>query len=106
VTRKLAPTSRGAIKLARQFGDALLCVRHRTDPQAEFRYTTVELLVEKVAMQPRLEKMVTLRIGPGEYALHAVIRAAGGKWDPVIKLWHLPKRVATILRLGQRVVQK
>lgn len=47
VTRKLSPESRGALKLARQFGDALICVRHRSDDKGEYRYTTVELLVEK-----------------------------------------------------------
>ena len=47
VTKKLATTNRGAIKLAQQFGNALVCVRHRTDSEARFRYTTVELLVGK-----------------------------------------------------------
>jgi hypothetical protein len=58
VTKKLSPASRGALKLARQFGDALVCVRHRSDDRGEYRYTTVELLVDKVRVQPRTDQVV------------------------------------------------
>jgi hypothetical protein len=104
VTKKLPTTSRGAIKLARQFGDALVCVRHRVDAEARFRYTTVELLVEKVEMLPRQSRMVRIRIHRDEYALRTVVRAAGAVCDTRTGLWQLPKRVATILRLSHRIV--
>jgi hypothetical protein len=105
VTKKLATTNRGAIKLAQQFGDALVCVRHRTDSEAKFRYTTIELLVDKVEMQPRQSKMVHIRIHPHEYGLRTVVRAAGAVCDRRSGLWHIPKRVATVLRLTGRIVQ-
>ena len=104
VTKKLATTNRGAIKLAQQFGEALVCVRHRTDAEAKFRYTTVELLVDKVEMRPRQSKMVNIRVNPKEYGLRTVVRAAGAVWDNKVGLWRIPKRVATILRLTGRVV--
>ena len=105
VTKKLAVANRGAIKLAQQFGDALVCVRHRTDSEAKFRYTTVELLVAKVEMQPRQSKMVHLRVNPREYGLKTVVRAAGAVCDSKTGLWRIPKRVATVLRLTSRIVQ-
>ncbi|GAB4113882.1 MAG: hypothetical protein Fur0014_16640 [Rubrivivax sp.] len=105
VTKKLATTDRGAIKLAQQFGDALVCVRHRVDPEARFRYTTVELLVEKTEMRPRQSKMVLVRVDRHEYGLRTVVRTAGAVCDPRTGLWHLPKRVATVLRLTDRIVQ-
>ena len=105
VTKKLAVTDRGAIKLAKQFGPALVCVRHRTDPEARFRYTTVELLVERNEMQPRQSKIVSIRIHPREYGLRTVVRAAGAVWDSKAGLWRIPKRVATVLRLTGRIVQ-
>jgi hypothetical protein len=105
VTKKLATTNRGAIKLAQQFGDALVCVRHRTDSEARFRYTTVELLVDKAEMQPRQSKMVNIRVNPKEYGLRTVVRAAGAVWDSKVGLWRIPKRVATVLRLTGRIVQ-
>ena len=105
VTKKLATDNRGAIKLAQQFGEALVCVRHRVDSEAEFRYTTVELLVEKVAMRPRETKMVHIRVNPKEYGLRTIVRAAGGAWDSKVGHWKIPKRVATVLRLSRRIVQ-
>ena len=105
VTKKLAATDRGAIKLAHEFGESLVCVRHRTDSEARFRYTTVELLVEKVEMRPRQAKMVNIRVNPKEYGLRTVVRAAGAVWDGKLGLWRIPKRVATVLRLTGRIVQ-
>ena len=105
VTKKLATTNRGAIKLAQQFGDSLVCVRHRTDAGATFRYTTVELLVDKTEMQPRQAKMVNVRVNPKEFGLRTVVRAAGAVWDSKLGLWRIPKRVATVLRLTGRIVQ-
>jgi hypothetical protein len=105
VTKKLARTDRGAIKIAQQFGESVVCVRHRTDPEARHRYTTVELLVEAAEMQPRQQKMVHIRVNPKEYGLQAAVRAAGGVWDHRVRLWRLPKRVATVLRLTARVVE-
>lgn len=106
VTKKLARTDRGAIKIAQHFGDAVVCVRHRTDPEARCRYTTVELLVEAAEMQPRQAKMVHIRVNPKEHDLWAAVRAAGGTWDYQAQLWQLPQRVATVLRLSARIVPK
>lgn len=105
VTKKLSPESRGALKLARQFGDALICVRHRSDNKGEYRYTTVELLVEKVPIRPRTENIVGIRIGPDEKPLQSVVRSAGGTWDYKAKVWRLPRRVVGILKLADRITQ-
>ena len=106
ITKKLSPMSRGAIKLSRQFGESLICVRHRVDARGEFRYTTVELLVDKAHIQPRVETQVAVRIGPTEHPLQMVVRAAGAAWDGKARLWRMPKRLAGILRLTSRIVQK
>lgn len=106
ITKKLAPDSRGAIKLSRQFGAALVCVRHRVDAKAEIRYTTVELLVDKTPIQPRIEHFVAIRIGPREYPLQTVVRAAGAIWDGKERVWRMPRRLAGILRLASRIVNK
>jgi hypothetical protein len=104
VSKKLSTTNRGAITLAREFGDALVCVRHRVDAEARFRYTTVELLIEKAEMRPRQVKMVNIRVHSKEYGLRNVVRAAGAVWDSKVGLWRIPKRVATVLRLTARIV--
>lgn len=74
VVKKLAVSSRGAIKLAQQFGETLVCVRHRVDSKGEFRYTTVELLVDKAPIRPRVEAMVGVRIGGNELSLQRVVK--------------------------------
>ncbi|MCW5637151.1 MAG: hypothetical protein KIT17_27735 [Rubrivivax sp.] len=104
VIKTLAPGDRGAIALARQYGRALVCVRYRTDARGKVRHTTVELLVGSTPIRPRASKLVHIRIQPHERALHAMIEAAGGRWDAQHRLWRLPSRVATILNLRARIV--
>lgn len=106
VLKKLAPDQAGAKKLAQKYGDALVCVRHRTDPGGGTRYTTVELLVERVPIKPRTDRVVGVKIDFHERALQAVVRAAGARWDPQAKLWRMPRRVAGTLRLHERIVDK
>jgi hypothetical protein len=105
VIKKLDPSNRGAITLAQQFGSTLICVRHRTDAQAKFRFTTVELLVDKSVMQTRQPQLVNIRVNPEEFGLRSVVRAAGAEWDSKLGLWTLPKRIVTVLRLSHRIVK-
>lgn len=104
VIKTLAPRDRGAIELARRYGEALICVRHRTDPKGKVRHTTVELLVTSEPIRSRTAKMVWLKTQPQERTVHDMIKAAGGLWDGKRQLWRLPSRVATILNLRDRVV--
>lgn len=104
VIKTLAPSDRGAIELARHYGDALICVRHRTDGRGKVRHTTVELLVSSDPIRPRIHKMVYVHTHPRERELQAMIKTAGGVWDVKRQLWSLPSRVVTILNLRARVV--
>ena len=106
VLKKLAPDQAGAKKLAQKYGDALVCVRHRTDPGGRIRYTTVELLVERAPIKPRIDRIVGVKIEYNERALQAAVRAAGARWDPQSKLWRMPRRVAGVLRLHDRIVDQ
>ena len=56
-------------------------------------------------MRQRTSKMVHIRVHPNEHALRTVVRAAGAVCDRKSGLWHIPKRVATVLRLPGRIVQ-
>ena len=104
VVKTLAPSDRGAIELAREYGEALVCVRYRTDGRGKVRHTTVELLVSSKSIRPRSTRMVHLKLDPNEHNLRGVVKAAGGVWDPVRQLWRLPRRVANILSLATRIV--
>lgn len=104
VIKTLAPDDRGAIELGRRYGDALVCVRHRTDAKGKIRHTTVELLISSEPIRARTPKLVYVQTQPHERSVHSVIKAAGGLWDAKRQLWRLPSRVATILNLRDRVV--
>lgn len=107
VTKKLSPTRRGAIKLASQFGESLVCVRHRTDAQGLYRYTTVELLVETTKINPRVDADdgVQLRIALYEKSLRTIVLAAGAVCDSKTGLWHISRRMARTLKLTDRIVE-
>jgi hypothetical protein len=56
---------------------------------------TVELIVEKKEIKSPLrkkaeDKVVAVRVAYGERKLGMQIRAAGGRWDPDVKLWYVP----------------
>lgn len=104
VIKKLPPGSKGALKLAQQFGPALVCVRHRVDAQARHRYTTVELLVEKTPIRARPQATVAVRIEGHEKGLQQVVKAAGARWDGRERVWRMPKRLVGILRLSNRLL--
>ncbi len=104
VIKTLAPSDRGAIELARHYGDKLVCVRHRTDAKGKVRHTTVELVIHSTPIRPRPIKLVFIRVEPHEAHLHSMIKTAGGVWDNKQRLWRLPSRVASILHLRDRVV--
>ncbi|HKX41878.1 MAG TPA: hypothetical protein VJO99_12025, partial [Burkholderiaceae bacterium] len=53
VVKRLSPTQAGALKLARRYGDALVCVRYRHDAAGRHRYTTVELIIDEAPIVPR-----------------------------------------------------
>jgi hypothetical protein len=106
VIKKLAPTSRGAIKLAEQFGNTLLCVRHRVDAKACFRYTTVELLVARAPIKVQSQRYVEVKIDWTEASLRQIVKEAGAKWDGNAKVWRMPRRLAGILRLTDRIDRK
>ena len=106
VLKKLPVTVRGALRLAEQFGDALVCVRHRVDDSGSFRYTTVELLISKTPIHARQENRVYVRIGARELGLQDLARRVGAQWDGRQRLWLMPKRLANLLKLQARIVAK
>ena len=103
VVKKLAPTSRGAIKLHEQFGETMICVRHRVDANAKIRFTTVELLVGSAPIKTRSEQLVEVKIDWEEQSLREIVKRAGAKWDGKARVWRMPRRLAGILRLTDRL---
>jgi hypothetical protein len=112
VTKKLLPTQPGALKLARKYGEALLCVRYRRNSDGTRRYTTVELVVECSPVvargQPRTparaDAIIGVRIGYQEKQLQALARARGATWDRTARVWRMPLPAAKEAGLADRIV--
>ncbi len=100
VTKNMKPGQRGAIKLTRRFGSDLLCVRYRESPDGRERLTTIELVLERVAIDKRKDAIVSFKIRHDEEALRQAAKARGARFDFKTKLWLLPRR--EVIRMGLR----
>ena len=105
VTKKLAPTRPGAIKLAERYGANLVCVRHRVDTVQRVRVTTVELVVDCSPLRASATDIVGVRIGLSERDLQQLARAAGAWWDREHRVWRMQRRQAKGLGMAQRIVE-
>lgn len=107
VVKRLSATQPGALKLARRFGDALVCVRYRHDAQGQHRYTTVELVVDEapVARRAELDETVLVHLAFDDNKRRQLAIAHGAQWDVRQRLWSMPRRTAKKLRLIARIVK-
>jgi hypothetical protein len=107
----LRPGDPGTKRYVEKHGDRLVAVRYRYDEEASKRYTTVEIVVDErpwaaapVVRDP--DRLVGLRIEYGEESLRRAVRAAGGRWDPEVRLWWIPIHCAVQLGLESRIVRR
>ena len=100
VAKKIKPSRRGAIKLARSYGAELLCVRYRENPEGTERLTTVELVIERTVIQKRDDPIVSFKIRQDELELRRQAMARGAKYDGRNYMWKLPR--SEVLRMGLR----
>ncbi|MEO8060761.1 MAG: hypothetical protein ABI671_20825 [Burkholderiales bacterium] len=107
VTKRFSATQAGALKLARCFGDALVCVRYRHDPEGSYRYTTVELVVDEAPVVRRTDPdaKVMVHVAFDDTQLQKLVRAHGARWDNRQRLWAMPRRTAKKLGLLACIVK-
>jgi hypothetical protein len=106
VAKKLLPGQPGTLKLARRYGEALVCVRYRRDARGLHRCTTIELVVEDAPVVSRSDRIVGVRVRLEECELRDKVKQTGATWDRDAKLWRMPLRAATRLGLKERIVDK
>ena len=108
----LKPGQRGTKLLTEKYGDALLCVRYRTDEKRGVRLKTVELIVEEKPLRStgcnyKEEKSVSLTIAFGETALRDRLKSLGGRWNPTEKIWHVAYgAIRGIPELEERILHR
>ena len=93
----------GAVKLTRKYGDVLVCVRYRISPDGAERITTVELEVDRVAVQRKANPVVAVKIYPSERKLTALAKAKGARFNGKTRLWRMHRNDAYALGLGERI---
>ncbi len=106
----LKPGQDGTKGLLARYGKQLVCVRYRYDERTKQRLKTVELIVERKDWHaaPRStggETVVAVRVDWREAELRRQVKAAGGKWDPVGRVWRLRRECVERLGLESRVVE-
>ena len=98
VAKKIKPSQRGAIKLARSYGPELLCVRYRENPEGTERLTTVEIVVDRVVIQKRDDPVVYFKLRQGEIDLRRQAMARGARYNGRTYMWQLPR--SEVIRMG------
>ena len=90
------------MRLYKEYGDQLVCVRYRYDKLRGRRLKTVELIVDEQPWVPGVnipaERQVAVRIGFNEQELRERVKQAGGWWDPGKKARRLG--IFKVLELG------
>ncbi len=107
----LAPGQKGTKKLLRQYGAQLVCVRYRDDAERRLRFTTVELIIEQVPWTPRSlwfagVTLVGVRVAAKEVELQRQVKQAGGRWNPVERVWEMPYGRAITQGLKDRIEKR
>lgn len=104
------PGQAGTKKFAERYGERLVCVRYRYDPDKGLRHKTVELIVETVPWMPRArrarrrdEEMIAVHIGYGETELRERAKRLGALWRPNHRLWEMRWLDAKRLGIADRV---
>jgi hypothetical protein len=112
--KRLTPGMNGTKRYQQRFGDRLLYVRYRHDPERQRRLTTVELIVDEGPLQrprstvdktlfPHPNQTIFVRIDYAEEALRSKAKAAGAVWVAEHKRWKLPYHIAVKLGLRERI---
>jgi hypothetical protein len=95
----------GAVKLTREYGDALVCVRYRVSPDGSERITTIELEVDRVAVQRKANPLVSVKIYPSEAKLAALAKTKGARFNAKTRLWRMHQNDAHALGLATRIAR-
>lgn len=114
----LRPGQKGTKRLAKKYGDRLVCVRYKYDEQTGRRFTTVELIEEGTDRQPDplvvkrqapqaaapVPHQLGIRVEYWETDVREKVKAAGGIWRPRQKVWEMQYKDVVALGFESKVV--
>ena len=106
----MKPGQPGTKSLLARYGKRLVCVRYRYDERTKQRIKTFELIVDRADWRPEArpaggETVVALRVGWQEHEVQQQVKAAGGTWDPMARVWRVSSERVERLGLESRIVE-
>jgi hypothetical protein len=120
IVKTVKPGQKGTKELLSRFGANLLRVRYRYDEDTCESLKTVELVVQRRSLKPTADcrgsrerggrsgsagrRRVALRVSWREKEPRSGVKSAGGRWDPVRRVWILRRDAAERLDLLDRIV--
>ena len=104
----LKPGQHGTQKLVEEYGEKLLYVRYRYDPERKRRVKTAEVIVDEVPWMPNVGRIsrttrVGIEVAVGEVPLRKQVKDAGGVWNPHKRVWELTYGQVVQLGLEERI---
>jgi hypothetical protein len=104
--RRSPPGQKGTKQLVVEYGERLVAVRYREDPNGRKRYKTAEIIVAEMDWDPPPgpEDRVQIRVAWEEEELRGRVKQAGERWRPDTKTWELPFRAVADLGLEDRII--
>ncbi|MDA3874171.1 MAG: hypothetical protein PF795_09440 [Kiritimatiellae bacterium] len=105
----LRPGDRGTKKLVEFYGDRLVAVRYRYDPESGDRIKTAEIIVDEKKFPPAAtdthpHDLLLVEVGYREAALREKVKQSGGRWNPQLQGWILPHHRVVHLGLQHRLM--
>jgi hypothetical protein len=110
VRKTMRPGEPGTRRHLRDWGERLVCVRHRVDPAKGLRFTTVEIVAsaKRLARQkrePHPDALVYVRVGRDEWELERRLRTTkSATFDTDLNVWRMRYETAERLRLKRRLL--
>ncbi len=110
IRKTMRPGEPGTRRHLRDWGDRLVCVRHRVDPDKGMRFTTIEIVASSTRVvrpkrEPHPEALVYARVGRDEWELERRLRTTkSASFDPVLDVWRMRYESAVKLRLKRRLL--
>ena len=112
VIKKLNAGKPGTKIYQHQYGENLLCIRHRKNDETGETLVTVEIVVQRKLsrnlfnLQAYLERDpdVEVLIGYEEHELRQKAKNAGARWDQKSRRWKMPYSSTVKLGLINRIV--
>lgn len=112
VRKTMRPGEPGTSRHVRDWGERLICVRHRLDPAKGLRFTTIELVASAKRQVPRgcaphPDALVYARVARDEWELERRLRITNSAtYDEGLDVWRMRFETAVRLKLKRRIFFK